>query len=422
MSTVDFHWKRSAGTLLLVLLVAGCIVRGIVPALSRVDSDFPSYFAAAKITADGGSTERLYDIPWFQEQMRHYGLRKPEAGKFAPFPPPTALLYVPLVRLEPLTALRVMTGVSVLGLLGSIVLLTRLFSWSLMESAVFVLLSGYAVYGSLRLGQPYILVSASCILGYYARLKGANVLAGLCLGVFVPIKFFPVILLVYFAVRREWRVVLGGAAAALAVIALSVAILGWKVHETYLSGVLGSHLVGNMQMQDPFTASYQSFDSLFRRLFVYDSTVNPQPWLDLPRLQVVGVLITKVAIFAVALASLFKLAHGNTADPAGPSVGILGILTLLLAPATASYHYVLLWLPVGLLANHFRGERAYAYASLMVGLYAFIGFLPYGLAYSFEGHGGLTVLAYPRLFLLLAMFAVCMCYVWSLPNAHAHTD
>ena len=115
---------------------------------------------------------------------------------------PTALLLLPLARLQPLDALRVLTGVSVLCLICSIILLAEILSWRLVESTVFVLLSGYAVTGALRLGQPYILVSLSCILGYYARLKGRPLLAGICFGLFTPIKYLPVVFLVLLCISQ----------------------------------------------------------------------------------------------------------------------------------------------------------------------------------------------------------------------------
>jgi hypothetical protein len=415
--------KRHAALLLFVALTLVLAARGIVPALSKVDTDFPNYFTAAKIVADGGNTDRLYDNGWFQDQMRRYQIGKASEGEFKPFPPPTALLLVPLAQLKPLDALRVVTGVSVLCLIGSIILLARILSWSLVDSAVFVLLSGYAVLGALRLGQPYILVSSSCIVGYYARLTSRPSLAGMCFGLFTPIKYFPIVILVYFAFRKEWKVVLGGAAAILMVTAVSVGILGWKIHEDFLSSVLGNHLMAKLDLQDPFTASYQSFDSLFRRLFIYDATLNPQPLWALPRLYSVGLIVTKVSIFLAAIATLVKLARSGAASTTGLSIGILGIFTLLLAPATATYHFVLLWLPVGLVINCFFCESAPLYAYFVLGAYSLIGFFPYGHAYRFEGRGGLTVLAYPRLFLLLAIFMVCVYFIWNRtePNREART-
>ncbi len=403
--------NRPVVILLLVGLVGLVAVRGIVPAMSTVDSDFPNYLTAAKIVADGGSADRLYDAVWFQEQMRRYRIGNPEAGEFVPFPPPTALLLVPVAGLAPLNALRVVTCVSLLGVLASIVILTRILPWTAAESAVFVLLSGFAVLNTLRLGQPYALVSLSCILGYYAYVKGRPWLAGMCFGLFVPIKYFPVILLVYFAFCRQWRVLLGGAAVILTVGLLSVAVLGWKVHEEFLA-VLGNHLLAKLNLQDPFTASYQSFDSLYRRLFIFDAVSNARPWLAIPRLADICLLATKASILLIAAATLVKLGRGGFGEVAAPAIGILGILTLLLAPATATYHFVLLWLPVALLIQYFIDFRARGYAYFILGAYALIGFFPYRWSRIFEGDGGLTMLAYPRLFLLLAMFTCCVYFVW----------
>jgi Glycosyltransferase family 87 len=405
--------RRPAALLLFVALTLLLAARGIVPALSKVDTDFPNYFTAAKIVADGGDTDRLYDNGWFQDQMRRYQIGKASEGEFKPFPPPTALLLLPLARLQPLDALRVLTVGSVLCLICSIILLAKILSCSLVDSTVFVLLSGYAVLGALRLGQPYILVSLSCIVGYYARLKGRPLLAGICFGLFTPIKYFPVVFLVYFAFRKEWKVVLGGAAAILMVTAVSVGILGWKIHEDFLSSVLGNHLVAKLDLQDPFTASYQSFDSLFRRLFIYDATLNAHAPYDLPRLQGIAVLITKASILLAAIVTLVKLARRAGDGATEPSIGILGVVTLLLAPATAAYHFVLLWLPVGLLIDYFVRQGARVRAYFVLGIYALIGFFPYRYTIPFEGRGGLTVLAYPRLFLLLAMFVACVHFVWS---------
>jgi len=410
---MHFFFKRPVALLLLAALAFVLVARGMVPAMTKIDTDFPNYFTAAKIVADGGNVGRLYDDAWFQGQMRRYDVGKPSQGKFAPFPPPTALLLVPLAQLQPLSALRVVAGVSTLCLVGSIILLARILSWSLVDSAVFVLLSGYAVLNALRFGQPYIVVSSSCILGYYAHLKGRPVLAGMCFGLFAPIKYFPVVILIYFAFRKEWKLVLGGATAILAVATVSIGVLGWKIHEDFLSSVLGNHLIANLSMQDPFTASFQSFDTLSRRLFIFDAMSNPHPLIVLPRLQGVSVLIAKASIFLVAIATLIKLARSGVGTAIAPSVGLLGILTLLLAPATASYHFVLLWLPVGLLINYFLRRRAPIGAYFILGIYALIGFFPYRFTVPFEGRGGLTVLAYPRLFLLLAMFIACVYFIWN---------
>ena len=406
---------RAWTTLLVVGLAAFVFSKGVVPAMSEVTADFPGYFTAARIVIDAQDTQRLYDDDWFREQIRRYGLESAKnPGKFAPFPPPTALLLVPLARFEPLTALRIVTVVSVLCLICSIFLLARILAWNPVDSALFILSSGLAIVGGLRCGQPYILISMFCILGYYLYLERRPWLAGICFGLFVPIKYFPIIILAYFAFRKEWKVVMGGAAAITCVGLVSIAVLGWKVHEIFILSVFGNHLVGRLSLQDqtvPFTAVYQSFDTLFDRLFVFDPARNPQPLLAAPLLRTIGLIAVKGSILLAAVATLVKLARGGAAGAAAPSIGILGIVLFLIAPATATYTCALFWLPVALLINHFLSQGARMPAYFILGAYALIGFIPYNYAYPFEGHGGLSLLAYPRLFLLLAMFIGCVYFI-----------
>ena len=408
---------RAVAVVLLAVLTAFLVVRGIVPALTRVDSDFPGYLTSARIVAEHGNTARLYDIPWFQEQMRRYGIGTPSEGKFQPFPPPTALLLVPIASLEPLNALRAVTGVSIVCLIGSIALLGRILTWSLIDTALLVLLSGWAVTNSFRLGQPYILVSLSCIAGYYAYLRSRPWIAGVCFGLFTPVKYFPVVMLGYFALRKRWRIVAGGTLTILVVVLASIAILGWPLHEQFLTSVIGNHLIGQLSMQHPFTATFQSFDSLYRRLFVFDVSLNPHPWVITPVLHPAAVVVTKGAILLATIATLIRLwrAPGATA----PAIGLLGVATLLLAPGTGTYHLVLLWLPVGLMVDYLlRGGSRGAY--FLLGCYALIGYLPYELTRRFEGRGLQTVLAYPRLLLLSALFVACVYCLWN--RAPGDTD
>jgi hypothetical protein len=123
-------------------------------------------------------------------------------------------------------------------------------------------------------------------------------------------------------------------------------------------------------------------------------------------------LITvKGTILLVAAAALFKLARVDPSRAAAPSIGLLGIVLFLIAPATATYTCALLWLPISLLVNYFLVNGARTPAYFVLGIYALIGFIPYQYAYPFEGHRGLSLLAYPRLFLLLAMFVGCVSFI-----------
>jgi hypothetical protein len=396
---------RPVAIALLLALIASIGIRGVVPALQRVDSDFPGYFTSAKIVADGGDVSRLYDAPWFRAQIRHYQVGDPGEGKFQPFPPPTALLLLPVTRLAPLNALRAVTVVNLICLIISIYALSRMFSWSWLGAALFVLLSQQAIISGLRFGQPYMVVSLFCILGYWAYIRGRHVLAGICFGLFVPIKYFPIVYLAYFACRKNWKLALSGAATIAAITLVSVAVLGWSIHWQFVTSVLGNHLIGDLPLQGKFAASYQSFDALFHRLFIFDAAGNPMPWIALPQLASIAIVITKGAILVATLVALVRLQRAGGATGVALSVGLLGVTTLLLAPATATYHMALLWLPVALLIAHPSAGRPSALQLAILGAYVLlIGFIPYGHTGRWEGIGLMTVLAFPRLFLLSALF------------------
>jgi Glycosyltransferase family 87 len=416
-------FNRACKVLLLAGLVGYLLLKGVVPALTTITDDFPEYFTSAKSVREGQDAVQLYDGAWFREQTRRYGVGPPEnPGEFTPYPPPTALLLTPLAGFKPQTALRIVTAVNVVCLISSMLLLRGIFAWRLIDSALFILLSGWALRNGLRLGHPYILISTCCLLGYYFYLKRRPWLAGLCLGIFVPIKYFPVIILAGFALQRRWRVVLGGGIAAAAVVLVSIGVLGWKVHQIFLVDVLFNHLTGHLIPGPRFTAIFQSFDTLFERLFILDPARNPHPWVPAPQAVTLAIVGTKSLLVLAAAAALMMLARGGTAHTSAtahaiaPTIGILGVLVLLIAPGSGTYAFVLLWLPVALLIDYFLTERARVPAYLILSFYVLIGFVPYGRTYPFEGDGALTVLAYPRLLLLLLMFLVCI-YAVTFPRA-----
>jgi hypothetical protein len=403
--------------LLLAGLVAHLILKGVVPAMTAIDSDFAGYFVSAKVVSERQDVSRLYDDLWFREQIHRYGAESPgNVGKFAPFPPPTALLLLPLTSYEPLTALRVMTVVSVLCLFGSVGLLSAMLGWRLVDSALFVLFVGDGLLSGLRFGQPYIVIAMFCLLGYYLYRRHRPWAAGICIGVFIPVKYYPVVILAALALHRQWKVVLGGVVAIAGVALLSVSILGWKIHQIFLSSVFSKHLIGRLSLRDeapPFSAVYQSFDTLFNRLFILDPALNPHPLVAAPSLATLAIVITKAVLVVLAVMVLVKLLRHPPANSVAPTVGIIGLLVMLIAPATATYTCVLLLLPVALLVDFFLSSGAVAPACFVLAAYAFMGFLPSGHLYPFEGRGILTVLAYPRLFLLLALFLGC---VYALSN------
>lgn len=66
--------RRACKVLLLAGLVALLLLRGVMPALTAITSDFPEYFTSAKSVRDGQDAAKLYDGAWFREQTRRYAV------------------------------------------------------------------------------------------------------------------------------------------------------------------------------------------------------------------------------------------------------------------------------------------------------------------------------------------------------------
>lgn len=382
--------------------MAFVVVRGLVPGFSTVYTDFPNYYVGGKIALERTNVHRLYDDAWFQEQMKSHGINV--QGKFSPFPPPTALLFMPLALLEPMTAQRVMTALNLLLLFSSVRLLTNIMDGRFLGSALIVFVSGIGLANCFRFGQVYVALSFAVIAGYHLFTQKRPLIAGIVLGFFIPVKYFPAIFLVPFAFRKEWRVIFGAGISFLSLVLVSILVLGWDVHQQFMVSVLGQHLQANLTLQDPFAYNFQSFDSLFRRLFVQDATLNPRPFIDAPMLHQ-GLKYLAVAAFSLLTLRELLLLRGSAGDQALPlGIVLCGILGLLISPAGATYHFVLLWLPVALLFLFFESREMGKEKWFLVILYASIGFIPYSLFGRFDGSGLQSVLAYPRLFLMMLLF------------------
>jgi hypothetical protein len=375
------------------------LMKGVVPAFSQAGTDYANYYTSSWIAVhDRAESFRLYDQSWFSEKAKELG--EPLGGIFQPFPPPTALLMIPLTAIPMMAAKDFWTVCNILLAAALLVILSNLDRETWTVSALVLFGSGWALVNTVYLGQVYLLMLCCLALSMHFRALGRDVVSGIFAGVFIPIKYFPITLVVLFVLERRWKAV-GSALVSAAVISLgSVAFLGWEVHAHFLQSVFASHLDG--QMSNPFAVVYQSWNSLLRNLFVKDQFLNPDPpfnWND-------GFAIARWVI-ALAIVSGFFVAVRReilNARRTGMLVALLFVTTLLLSPASASYHMLLLALPASLLLPELQHDMNKNALTVLAASYFTMGIVPIALLDQLSLHGGWIVLGYPRLYLLLIMF------------------
>lgn len=385
-----------AGRTALLALLAAHIVFSLLPALGPIRSDFANYYVPARAVFEGRSADRVYERGWFVDESSHMGLDG--EGSFVPHPPACALLLLPLAGLEPLMAKAAWT----LWLAGCLVAYAVLARNGLRLPAVWVGLTVLAQTVSLRnallYGQPYPFLLLLLVGALLALERGRPFLAGLLIAPVVGLKLYGAPFALFFLVTRRFRALAGVVVGLAALTALTVAVLGWPLHETYLREVLPASLAG--RIQDPYSPIWGSLTSLARRLFAFEPDLNPRPALDMPRLAeglAVGLPLAIVALglFAAARAGLRR----------GWAIPMVGALAA--SPLAGTYHFVLLALPAALLLAESRSGLARA----VIVLCLVVATSPLTHYFGSLAQGWTNVLAYPRLASLLALLALAL---WSL--------
>lgn len=235
--------------------------------------------------------------------------------------------------------------------------------------------------------------------------------AGLMVGFGILFKLVPGIFVVYFLWRRRWRALGWTAAWFAAILLLSIAAAGWRVHADYLPVMRAMgygrsvwqelSIAGEQEpfYRDPFN---QSFNSLFHHLLAPDPLGKMKPWVELEgsEFRVSGfklangvTILASLSLLVLALGAVGwrerNLAHddqqGQTpgkmpVPPRGESrrlaleVALMVMLGLLLPSIMWDHYLVVLFLPqIVLLADLLdRGRRAIWRAGALFGASALL--------------------------------------------------
>jgi len=371
---------------------------GILPSLNNTRGDFANYYTAARLVREGAPLARAYqDFVWFQMEMDRKGIVQ-QVGGFIPHPPSTAMVFLPLTFLDAVAARNVWTAVNALLIVVCIWGLARLTRLHGLATAVIFLGTGFGLINNFLFGQMYLLLTATLVLGLLAQQRGREALAGVLFGLLIPMKYAGILFVAYFAWRRRWRVVLAAGITIVAVAGVTAVCVGLEPFRVFLVEVFPRHLRG--EIQDPFAIHFQSWASLFRRLFVYNATLNPAPPLDFPP---AFHFLSAVAFWGFTALAVWLFAVACFAAPRHQflfEIGLLPLWFLLVSPSGTTYHFLLLTLTttafVTLLLEQHRARAAAGLAALFIVIN-----LPHYLKLLPLAQGWLTPLGYSRLWLLL---------------------
>jgi hypothetical protein len=323
-------------------------------------------------------------------------------GKFSPFTPPTAYVLLPVVFFDPLTAKRIWMIVNILLIVLCARLSCRILPVSFLFALAMVLLCGRSLSNNLFLGQIYLLIVYLSLAGWHFISGNKKFAGGFCWGMAASVKLFPAVFMLPFLWKRDKSLLSGFVTGFLLLFLIAALYMGGHVMNEYFS-VLLSHLNGKIEGQSPFAYQFQSWNALFRSLFVYDASVNPEPLYSSTLLFEILRFTVYALVTGMAIRSFYQIRSHSMALPF--SVAIAGIAAFEILPASASYHFILLLLPM-LLLYHALESKAYKF--LLLGTFGMIGFLPQWIQDHLTPG---TVGSFSRLFLVTLLFILSLAAV-----------
>lgn len=299
-------------------------------------NDFGNYYYGSRLLLNGEFSPELYSsIHWFNQKVAHY--HEPGFfGNYIPVPPFSLLAYVPFCLAGSLSAKLLFNLFSLLLFCTSFYrLLCRLKpGWY----AVFLpLVFAYPLLNNIVQGQAYLLILSLLTESFLCHERGRTIPAALLLALCISLKLFPAFVLLYFLVRKDYRL-LGWTVGFTAALCLLPALaIGWHTVSDYYT-----HIVPRLFNNDvigPYYPGNQSVYTALLNLFSYDALHNPQPLTDNKWPVLVINSLTMALILALCITSVKQDAFSGFATVLAGS--------LLIAKYTTSYSLIFL-LPLGL--------------------------------------------------------------------------
>ena len=356
---------------------------------TSITHGFVAYYAAARLLRDGVLGPAAFDDRWFGayvQQLTGSNIRE----IFTPNPPTMALMAWPLAPLDHATARAIWLIVSVAAFAAAVYALAR--NREQRDGMVpipqlLLALLAPAVFANIRVGQGYLIVFALFAAAVLALSHRRDTRGGAALGLVLGLKLSGTAMLLVLAAQRRWRAIAVAAAMAMALVAVVTpfidASMWWQHPDTVRAFV---------QRPSGSVTAYQTTLSLFRRLCAIDPIWNPAPAASCEAIAFAMPYTLLAVAVGITTVAVYRSQDPRLAAVAGT------VLSLLILPASAEVHFVLLGIP--LLLMPLRPWQLAIIAAFLI--------VPLEVTAERFTSGWQVLLAYPRLYASWALWAVCV--------------
>jgi hypothetical protein len=391
------------------------ILYGILPGFLRIEGNFVPSYVAGKSLLRGIDPIHFYKFPEFQKFMD--ANRLTEASRTTDWilpiiaSTPSRLIFDALMAIPPATVSRVLlTAVNLI----SLILLAHASAKvsrssqqtndmrqtnSPLKTAYLVFLSSsFSLAANFRSSEPFVILALFFVVAFLAFMINAERISGLILGILFPFEMLFGIPAILFLIAKRWRLFTYFVLSSLFMFLLTYLVVGGSAFTYYLQRILPFYING--RIQNPFSISYQTAWSLFRKLFLLNATLNPTPMVASKNIYVLSYSLFEAFIVVPSTYFFYRgVERKNTRE----SLIASSFPIIFLSPTGATPQLLLLGPAIVCLAQAALEERQISVARLFIVLYA-LACIPLYSSFVSLFKVTLPLLLYERFFLLLAIY------------------
>lgn len=348
--------------------------------------DYANSYFAARFFTEGKLNVDIYD-PWTFNQLIAEEAGSGVFAAFAPNPPFTAIFFTPFALLPLSLSKLIFNFITVMLFAVSLHRLCRYLNITAHAFLFFLPLILFIPFqNQILFGQTYFLVFVLLAEGFLSYKKDKPALAAIFWSLAIFLKIFPLIILLFLVIRRQWKTLAYTGAACLVLLTASVLLQGVEVWRVFFAEVLPASQNGYINAA--YTTNFQSFYSLLKYLFVYEEVLNPAPLIA--SLVTFNILLVAFKVMVLAMCTAVIARKDDLL-----AFGFLVCGAILLSPYGNTYGSILLLL----IALPVLAEGNNKKTVLMIFLIVLIANLPVSLFRQLP-----LVFQFPRLLLTIGLF------------------
>ena len=312
-------------------------VWSLVAFVGLPQGDFANYWTASNLWWEGADLNRVYDYRWFTDQAARLGFGDQLVG-YAVLSPPSALLLAPFLGLGLHGAQIAWMVLQGFCALATGVVLCRWLQRPLWMGPAFLLGAAPLLQAHLQQGQMHLPVVLLLALGMWGWTEGKDRKAGICIGLAIGLKIHAWPLAILALILRRW-LLMGWLVGTLFVGgAVSIFLLGWSVHSTWLTEIAPAAARGFFI--DPWNVAFQSVGHGIRTWALPHPGLNSGGVLSLPELAYGLPAALQALVVGLSLIPGFRWSS-LTESERDRTLAAVSISALIAGPLLASYHLLL---------------------------------------------------------------------------------